>query len=86
VHHSGGGEEREARDDHPVAWTNAQRPQGEEQGVGAAGYADRVLDTAVRRHFSLEGLYFRPQDEPPRLDDPLNGGVDVGLDGSVLPL
>jgi len=38
----GGGEKAEGSRDHLIAWTDAQAPQGQDQGIGAAVAADGV--------------------------------------------
>ena len=60
---AGGGEERERGADDFVAGADAQGHQGAEQGVGAAGDADRVFGAAVFGEVLLEPLDARAEDE-----------------------
>src|SRR5204863_8793996 len=49
-------EERVGGDDHLVAGTDAEAPQGDRQSVGAAGHAHAVAAAYVRRELGLESL------------------------------
>ncbi len=80
----GGCEEGEARDQDGVTGTDAERAQGKQERIGAAGEADGVLHAAVGRGCVLELLHMRAEDELAGLEDFANGGVDLGADRPIL--
>ena len=60
----GGGDERDARDDHLVAGADARGEVRKVQGRGAAAHRDRVRHAEVLGELGLELLRARPQREP----------------------
>ena len=70
-------EEAERRGDDLVAGPEIERHQRDEERVGAARDADRVLDAEVRGDGALEGLDLRAEDEVPVRRDALEGGAKL---------
>lgn len=67
-----------------VAGADAERLERDVDGVGAVGAAYAVLDSVLGGVSSLEGIDVLPADEGGIVDDGLDGGVYLGLDGQVL--
>ena len=59
----GGGEEGEAGDQDVAAGLGAQRLEGKQEGVGARGAANGVLDAQVGRQLQLQGFHLRAEDK-----------------------
>src|SRR5581483_8319384 len=75
-----GGDSRHGRvrhSDHFVAWADAKRFQGEEDGIRAAVDADTEIEAAVAGEFRLEPCDVRAQDQPSRAEDSVDGCQDL---------
>ena len=77
-HHREGGEGGgQRRRDDLVALADAQALQRELDGLGAVGHRDHFPRPQPARELALEGLAFRPQDEPAGVQHPGQRGVDL---------
>ena len=81
-----GGDEAVGDGDDLVPGADAQGLEGDVDGVGSVGAADAVLDAELLGIGLLEALDVLAADEGGLVDDGLDGGVDLGLDGLVLGL
>ena len=64
--------EGERRDDDLVARADAQRAQGDRDGLGAVGDPDRVPGAQIGGELLLEGVDLGAEDEPPAIEDVLD--------------
>ena len=78
------GEEGERGSDHLVAGLELQRPERQEQRVGPARARNPVRGVRQAGHCRLELPDGGTHDELLRLDDRLEGGEDLVLDGAIL--
>ncbi len=73
----GGGEERERAGQHLVARADLQRSEGQDQGVGARGAADRGAGAGVSGDFLFEPGDLFTEDELLRVDHSLQRPSDL---------
>ena len=80
------GEEAERRGNDSGILFHAAAPQRQPQRIRTGRATNAGLGAKVLRRLALEGVKFGTADEMLRGHDPLDGRVDVVLDGGVLPL
>jgi hypothetical protein len=87
-HHDGRGrgDEREGRRDHLVTGADAEGREREPQRIGARAHADAVPGPAELRQLLLEGAAVGAEHERARVEHPLGGVHELGLQRGVLPL
>lgn len=74
------------RSDYFGARLQAERAQGDVNGICAIGAGNTMLDTKRRRPCLFERIYMRPANEGRLRDHFGNGGVDLRLDAQVLSM
>src|SRR6185312_16210511 len=79
-----GGDEGERHGDHFVAVADAGGEQREMQGAGAGVHGDAVIGGVERGELALEQLDFLAEDVLAAVEDLVNRGVDIRLNGAVL--
>ena len=82
----GGGDEGEGGGDDLVAGTDPKGHQADEQGLGAAGDGDAVLGAGIGGQALFQFPHLGAEDVLAMLQDALDAGVDLGLEGLVLGL
>jgi hypothetical protein len=79
----GGGDERERRDDHLVAFANALGPKRNEQRVAPRRHRDGMRHVELARDLPLERLHLFAEHEPPRAHDARERRVNLAPDGRM---
>ena len=78
-HDFGRGDEGKVGNDDLVAWADAERAQGEVQGVGTVATTDDVgVEVEGGAEFGLEGGHVAPADEGGLLEHLVHGPVELG--------
>ncbi len=85
-HGFGGGDEGEAGGDHLVARADAQRHQGDLQGVGAVGAGDAVAGAGEGAQALLQFGHLRAEDVLAVVEDAADAGLDALADALLLGL
>ena len=83
-HGAGGGEEREARQDHLVSGPDPQRHQRQQQGIAPRGAAHSMFGLAILGQVLFQFGDLRSQDESARIADPAECRQDLLLQDGVL--
>ena len=83
-HRAGGGEKTEGGHQHLVARADAERHQGEHQGVGAGGDPERVPDPEESGAVLLKGLETGAHDELIRMEHLAEGRGERRFQGAIL--
>jgi hypothetical protein len=73
----GGRDERERGGDDLVPGLDAERLKPQYESVGAGAEGDRVGDPQIGGHLRLQRVDVRAEDETPRPENPLHGGLDL---------
>jgi len=78
-----GGDIGVRRHDHLVPRPDVERPEREDQRIKAVGDPHRMIGAAPGRPVGLERVHLGSEDVPARVEDTVDGRVDLGLEFAV---